>query len=362
MLGLPVLDTWVSSEACLYPNRLGMRISHLLAVGLVMLATAAHARGEPDGSEPPAGGLPPALIATLTALGAASGVPDGLGIVWEPARPVAGQPATLSLINTNAGLTIPVWTSPDEGVFATGSVRGLFANGGAFLPTDRVAFPAALWDIQAGGAYVRQVGEGQSCGVFLAGGTASDRPFHSVHEATISGFAFWRSQPSADHAWLLYVASVTNGQLGQNIPIPGIAYEIHIEELNAIIGFPFLSAVYRPEDQYEFEVNYAAFTDVRSLGRMRVADGLQLFGGFSWVSQSWFRAERSDHRAQLFWYEKRLEGGAVLTEWAHAHIDLSGGYAFDRYFLEARDFTLNGRNHTGLAPGPFLHLQIELQF
>jgi hypothetical protein len=325
-------------------------------------AGGAYGQSEPAAGNATVGDLPPAIVKTLEALGASTGVPDGVGANWEPSRPVSGQAASMSLFDAHAGLTLPVWTSADQGVFATATARGLFVGGGAVFPDTRTPFPNSLWEIQAGGAYVQQVADGESWGLCLAAGSASDRPFHTIHEATVSGLAFWRSQTESNNAWLFYVVSVTNGQVGQNIPIPGVAYEFHADQLDGVIGLPFLSVTYRPTDVLEFDLNYAAITDVRARASLCVAPGTRVFAGFAWDSDSWLPADRPDHREQLFYYEKRLEGGLVWALREHFDFVLTGGYAFDRYFLESRGFTLEGHNHLALAPGPFVAVQLDVHY
>lgn len=334
----------------------------LASLAVAAFAGMVRAQGDPATGSASVGDLPPAIIKTLDALGASSGIPDGAGAVWEPRRPVAGQLTGLSLFTAQAGLTLPVWTSADQGIFATSSARAMYLQGGAVYPERRTPFPDELYDVQLGGAYVQQVADGQSWGLCLATGSASDRPYHTIHEATVSALAFWRSQAEADHAWLFYIVSVTNGQVGQNVPIPGVAYEFHSDTLDGVIGFPFLSLTYRPTDVLRFDLNYAAFTDVQARASVRVAEPVRLFTGFSWVSDSWLPADRPDHRLQLFWYEKRAEGGLIWSPREHFNFVLTGGYAFDRYFLEARGFTLAGRNHLSLAPGPFMAAQLEIKY
>lgn len=332
------------------------------AFSLLALAGAAYGQSDPTVGKATVGELPPALVKTLEALGASSGVADGVGAMWEPPRPVGGQPTSLSLFDTHAGLTLPVWTAADQGVFANASARGLFARGGAVFPDTRTEFPGSLWEVQAGGSVVQQGSAGQSWGLCLSAGSASDRPSHSIHEATLSALAFWRSQPEPDHAWLFYVVSTTNGQVGRNIPIPGAAYEFHSDELDGVIGLPFLSLTYRPTQVLQFDLNYSAITDVRARASVRVAEPVRVFAGFCWDSESWLPADRADRREQLFWYEKRVEGGLCWSIREHLNFVLSGGYAFDRYFLEARGFTLTGRNHLALAPGPFVALELDIHF
>jgi hypothetical protein len=335
-----------------------------LLAALACSAVTGTVRAQSDAAAGSAavGDLPPAIVKTLEALGASSGVPDGAGATWEPSRPVAGQLTGLSMFTGQAGLTLPVWTSANEGVFATGSARGLFTRGGALYPDTWQPFPDALWDVEAGGAYVQQVADGKSWGVCLALGSASDRPFHTIDELTASGLVFWRTQTDDNNAWLFYIVSTTSGQVGRNIPIPGAAYEFHSAELDGVIGFPFLSLTYRPTEILRFDLNYAAITDVEARASVRVGEPFRVFTGFSWVSDSWLPADRTDRWLQLFWYEKRAEAGLMWTPREHFNFILTGGYAFDRYFLEARGFTLTGRNHLALAPGPFVAAQLEIRY
>jgi hypothetical protein len=336
------------------------RLMTLLAVA----AAAGRAPAQPDPSAGTAtvGDLPPAIVKTLEALGASSGVPDGTGAMWQPSRPVSGQAASLTLLDSHAGLTLPVWTSADQGIFAAGSARGLFSHGGAVFPDTRAPFPDALWEFLAGADYVQQVADGLSWGICLSAGSASDRPFHTIHEMTVNGLAFWRSQTESNNAWLVYVVSTTNGQVGRNIPIPGAAYEFHSDELEGIVGLPFVSLTYRPTKVLQFDLNYSAITDVRARASVRVAEAARLFGAFCWDSESWLPADRADHREQLFWYEKRAEGGLAWHLREHFDLVLTGGYAFDRYFLESRGFTLTGHNHLALAPGPFIALELDVRY
>ena len=43
-------------------------------------------------------------------------------------------------------------------------------------------------------------------------------------------------------------------------------------------------------------------------------------------------------------------------------IDLSGGYAFDRYYFEGHSFSDTHRNRVDVEDGPFASLMVELRF
>jgi hypothetical protein len=306
--------------------------------------------------------VPDALRSTLDALGASVGVPDGFGASWTPRVPVSGQRALMALSNYQMGITQPIYSTDADLVFADGSVRALAVRSNAILPTDRIRFPKSFWDIQAGGGYVRQFGDGWSWGATLNLGTASDRPFHSLAEATLSTLAFIRKPTSEQTAWLYYVVSVSNGQLGRNIPVPGLAYEYVTDRLTAVVGFPFVTIDYRPTRDWQFEFNYGAITDVLARTSYYMTTHARLFSGFEWVNQAWFRADRRHLSQQTFLYEKRLEGGFGYRLAQRLDFCATSGYAFDRFFVENRGLGFQGRNRVDLHSTPFAAIQFELKF
>jgi len=318
----------------------------------------------PSGSAPSqtTASLMQSLRPTLEALGASSGVTDGVGGAWYPARPVRGQSTQVGLANLQAGLTIPVFDTAEQSAFANPSAQVLTVSGQPLLPNNRGRVPARLWDIQLGGTYVRQTEDKWSWGLALSGGSASDRPFASIHEATVAAMGFVRVPKSDADAWLFYLVSTSNGQVGHNIPIPGAAYEFHREQLNGVVGFPFFNLHYRPVDCFEWELQYAALTDVQARLNYRPADPVKLFTGFAWTNHAWFRADRTANHRQLFLYEKHLESGLIWQALPRANLQLSAGYAFDRYFTESFGFSLGLRHRVDIGSGPFIAAQLEIVY
>ncbi|VTR94118.1 Uncharacterized protein OS=Desulfarculus baarsii (strain ATCC 33931 / DSM 2075 / VKM B-1802 / 2st14) GN=Deba_0018 PE=4 SV=1 [Gemmata massiliana] len=344
-----------------------MSLRPVLALASALLAAGpAGAQVDPPDPAPdaPGGGISPALRSTLDALGASVGVPDGFGYSWSPRAPVRGQRASMGLSNYQFGLTLPVHSSDDDLVFADVSARVLDIRTDALLPTDRVRFPRALWDVQAGGGYVGQFDADWSWGATLNVGSASDRPFNTLGEMTLSALAFVRRADSDrnGNGWLFYVVSTSNGQLGRNIPVPGAAYEFHTDRLTAVVGFPFISVDYRPTRAWQFEFNYGALTDVLARASYYPADQVRLFSAFEWTNQAWFRAGRAGQHRQLFYYEKRIEAGFGWRVHQNVDFSLTPGFAFDRLFVESRGLGFRGRNRTDLAPARFLALQFELKY
>jgi hypothetical protein len=307
-------------------------------------------------------GVTDTLRGTLDALGASTGVPDGVGLSWYPRTAVRDQPATMTLGNYQFGFTAPVYTGDDQAVFADGSLQALGVRSHAILPTDRVRFPHEFWNVQGGVGYLGQLSGGWSWGAVLNLGTASNRPFNSLAEATLSALAFVRKPSGERDGWLFYIVSTSNGQLGRNIPVPGLAYEYHSDRLTAVIGFPFVTIDYRPVRALQFEMTYAALTDVMTRLNWHITERGRVFTGFEWVNQSWFRANRPDARDQFFMYEKRIDSGLGWRLDQRLDFRLSGGYVFDRFFVENRGLSFSGRNRVDLAPGTFITGQLEFKY
>ena len=326
-----------------------------------MLAFAAFAQAQ-DAPPEASRGLPSHLAKSLEALGASNGVPDGLGFEYAPSQFVRGQNARLGFQQYSAGATVPLYEGAASTLFANVALRTLSVTGRAILPDSHVAFPGQLWDVQFGGTYINQLDAQRSWGVNLNIGTISDRPFGSPRDGVTNFLGFYRTATSDKTAWMILAVSTTNGQVGGNIPIPGIAYEFEDDRLSGIVGFPFVSLQYKWDDRWKTEFSYTALTDVLARQHYRFDENWRTYSGFQWTNQSWFRHDRRHPRDQLFRYEKRVESGLVYQPHAHVTAQCFGGFAFDRYFVENNGFSLSGRNRIDLRSGPYIGLQVEIVY
>ena len=296
-------------------------------------------------------------------MGRAPSVPDGIGYTFSPRRPVEGQAASILLQSAQLGVSVPVWQTPADAFFANVSIKTVSFGTNALLPDDRKPLPNQFWDVQFGGTYIRQLENNWSVGLSLGFGSASDRPYESRRDDTLSALAFLRIPHGDSDAWLFYLVSQTLGQVGHNIPIPGLAYEFNRESFQGILGFPFVSLTYRPFERVEWSFFFAPLTDVRATASYSFTDHFKWTAGFVWDNQSWFRSDRRRFQDNLlFYYEKRLESSLVYVVNQQVNVSLSGGYAFDRLFVENRGFGLHGRNRIAIGSGPTSSIQVNLTF
>ena len=323
------------------------------------------ALANPAFAQDPASGyarISDSVLTSLSALGASNGVPDGAGTEWAAKQRVRGQNASLAIFTTQAGLSLPVWENGDDQLFALASGRWMNIPTTAMLRDDHVRMPNNWYDLQAGGLFIRQLGDGWSWGVSLTGGSIGDRPFNSGNELAANALAFVRRPAGGEDAWLFYVVSATNGQIGRNIPIPGVAYEFKTTDWKGTVGFPFVNLNYRPAGDWGWELNYAALTDVQTRVNYHPTETTRLYGGFAWTNQAWFRSNRAARNDQFFYYEKRAETGLVITPRENMTLEFAGGWAFDRYFFETQHFALTGRNRVDVGSGPFVRVQWEIKY
>src|SRR5262245_57125153 len=101
-------------------------------VAVVLVPRPAYGQPAPADVLPPTTAAPstasplmPSVRTALGALGAGSGVPDGVGGGWYPSRPVRSQPVRVGLGNFQAGLTLPAYDTGADSVFANSSAQVL---------------------------------------------------------------------------------------------------------------------------------------------------------------------------------------------------------------------------------------------
>ena len=94
-----------------------------------------------------------------------------------------------------------------------------------------------------------------------------------------------------------------------NFPIPGVAYLWNpSDSLRVSLGLPF-SVMWRPIDDLTINLMYVPLTNVNARATYRMLPAVQVFGGFEWLQEAYFLADRTDRTDRFLGYEKRLLGG-----------------------------------------------------
>jgi hypothetical protein len=284
---------------------------------------------------------------------------------WYPEQPVGGQPTQLSMVEQHLAANSPLWQDEANEWSASARVRGEFFSTHAILPNTGQPFPAELWNVNLGSAYRHQFDNGWIAGGGLSFGSASDKPFHSINEMTLSASTYLRIPQGERNAWLFSLNYSSNSEVLNGIPLPGVAFFYNPTDwFQATVGLPFASVVIRPVEDLTLNLSYAPLTNLHARASYRILPQLRVFGGFDWNSENYLLADRIDDQQRFFYSEKRLTAGVQynLTEWAS--IDVSGGFAFNRYYFEGKNSTTDKQqfNRVDIGDGPFAAIQAKVRF
>ena len=89
---------------------------------------------------------------------------------------------------------------------------------------------------------------------------------------------------------------------------------------------------------------------------------MRFYAAFNWANESHFLADRTVTDARFYSYEKRLGGGMQIDLPWLLRLDLSAGYAFDRFYFQGKQYSDRNNDRVNVGSGVFLSFQLRLQF
>jgi hypothetical protein len=101
---------------------------------------------------------------------------------------------------------------------------------------------------------------------------------------------------------------------------------------------------------------------VRARATYRVYGPMKIYAGYDWGNESYFLVDRPSENDRLFYYDMRLTGGLQYCFGAHAVLDLSAGYTFDRFYFEGQSFSDQNFNRIDVGDGAFGAIRFELRY
>ncbi len=277
---------------------------------------------------------------------------------------VKSQSRDFRMTHYNAFLLVPLSQDHSNEWSLLGMFRGQDIRTDAVLPSTGQKFPQGLWDVRFGPAYRHRFDNGWTAGGLVTVGSASDRLFDSWEETEIQATGYVRIPTTGRNAWIFLLTYSDNREFLNNVPFPGFAYWYEpSDQFRLLIGFPFTSIQYKPVRDLSLDISYFPIHSIRSRVSYRVLRPLQIYTGFDWRSEGYFRADREDRWDRLFYNEKRVYAGARWNFGKRYFVDLSGGYAFDRFYFEGHNIEDDHNfNRVDVADGPFISLQGGVAF
>jgi hypothetical protein len=273
---------------------------------------------------------------------------------YYPPERVRGQGSELRIIEHRLSLFSPLWQDSSDEFSLSGSVRFQDLDAHAVLPATGVPFPGELWEVKLGPAYRHKFENGWIAGGGLTVGSASDEPFASVDEVTVRATLFLRVPQGERDAWFFTLNYSNYQEYLAGVPIPGIDYVYSpSDRFTLVIGFPFTSLEWRPFEKLTVQLTYVPVRSVRARLTYELFRPLRVYAGFDWDDDWYLRAGRHEKDHRLFYYEKRLTAG-LRFDLRHVGFEVSGGYAFDRFYFEGSAYKHRNENRIDIHAGPFV--------
>jgi len=281
---------------------------------------------------------------------------------YYPTERVREQGTTLRILEERFGLSFPLWQNSSDELSFTGSARFQDLDTQAVLPVTDVSLPGDLWEIKFGPTYRHKFDNGWIAGANLTVGSASDKPFHSVDEVTVRGTGFLRVPQGERNAWFFTLNYSNYSEYFSGTPVPGIDYVYSpSERFTLVVGFPFTSVEWKPFERLTLQATYVPVRTVKAKATYEVFRPLRVYASFDWDDDWYLRADRERTSHRLFYYEKRLMGG-IRFDLKHVGFEVSGGYAFDRFYFEGYSYSHRNENRIDIHDGPFVIGKVGVRF
>lgn len=299
-----------------------------------------------------------------TGMGPGMGMGSGRGpvsyqSVWFPSTSLKGQRGDWGMVGQNFSFMAPVWMDSPNMVMLNGGVTNRLINTDAIMPDSGLKYPDNLWNVSLGLMYVRKLADERSFSAGVNIGSASDRPFGSIEEMNVSAMAMYRRPSGERNAWTFGVMYSPTGEI--QFPIPLVSYFWNpSEKFQANIGLPFM-VVYRPDDRWTFEASYMPIHTINAKASYRFADMLKIAGGYTCTNEAYWLYDRTDNSDRFFLYDQRVWLGleSPICQWVT--LDLTGGYAFNRYSFMGQQWDSSQSDRVDISDGSFLMFSAQLR-
>jgi hypothetical protein len=266
-------------------------------------------------------------------------------------------------VRENVNWAAPLWQNCTNEWSTTGAFRTEILDTNALLPVTKLPFPPDLYALDVGAGYKHLFDNGWILGGHLGVGSASDEPFDTFHEVTVRADAFLQIPVVQRDALIISLNYSNNVDFLNNLPVPGIAYLWRPNDwFQALIGFPYARVWVRPMEDLTVEVSYHWLYTVQGRVTYHWTPRLWNYVGYSIGDESWFLVESVISEGRLFYHEQRVYGGLGIGIAHNISLDLYGGFAFDRFYMEGQNYRPNDPNRLDVGDGPFAALGVHLRF
>jgi hypothetical protein len=280
-------------------------------------------------------------------------------------QPVGGQTGSMNMMQHDFRLRVPLDANERRAWALHTRLRLLDIDTGVRLPDTGEKFPGMLSDIRVGATYKTELDNGMTGGAIFRVRFAQRQAVRQRRRDPGQRVGL----PAHPARRAIRVAGAgeltpTTATFLANVPIPGFAYAYQPRPRTQrwLRGIPFSMVRWRPADRWTVEGSFFIPRTAFAKLSYQLTDPLQLYAAFDWTNQRYFRHERRDDDDRLFYFQKRALAGARWQFDPDCFLDLSGGWAFDRFWFEGEDYGDRGDNRIDISDGPVMQMRFVLKF
>lgn len=258
-------------------------------------------------------------------------------------------------------LSTPINKVPTDPASASWKWSQLNLPQGLLLPSGRQV-PQQLYESEYGLSYKHSESSDEFWGASANVGSASDRPFTSKDNNTVSSTIFYSqsNDPTARWIWLLNYSN--NRSFANEIPIPGFAYIYRpSKEFFGVFGFPFAVMRIQLSEKWSTQLFLGPYV-YRFEFAYSLMGPFQAYAHLDSTLQNYILNNREKREDRLFITESKSLVGIKGPLSKIIYADLFAGLAYARSISESSNYNPDKRNHVLLENRFFIGSQISARF
>ncbi len=151
-----------------------------------------------------------------------------------------------------------------------------------------------------------------------------------------------------------------NRSFAPDVPLPGVEFRSAFSPmLSYVIGLPFSSLTWKPNDTFELKLQYALTNTLGARAIYKFTPALQAYGALESIANP-FHIDTASGDRRLFFFQDRVEVGLRIAPWQNLSIVGGVGYAFNQEFRSGFD-SRNLKGVSRISDEPYFKLQVEWQ-
>jgi hypothetical protein len=246
------------------------------------------------------------------------------------------------LYQESINVSIPIFRGEKDGFKLFGRYQRL-----NLFPNQKIQ--PDLYSVHLGGSYTHLLEGGKALSLSASFGSSSDKPFKDPNLYIFEGTATYSFPGSQTGYWLLLVNYSNNRPILNNIPIPGFAYTyMPSKTFRGTFGAPFAAIYWQFADRWSLNTFALVPWILDTTVSYSISASTQVFSGINFSQSTFLQYGRVNTSERIYFEERKLFVGVKSPLNKFFLGEFETGYAFDRSFFSAENYTLSPNNPTDL--------------